>query len=191
MQLKAKRAAGWASLSTLVSPATYTIFVEKTEKHRRVHHWLLIAAMFVVAVTVVAQNGGQAPAASDLRPGSAPLIQPQDLLKALQSRSARPLVLYIGPRFLYVQLHIHGDEFIGPTSNPQGLDQLRKRVATLPKNSPVVLYCGCCPWDHCPNVRPAYNELQKMGYTGVKVLYLANSFGADWVDKRYPVEKGW
>jgi hypothetical protein len=27
-----------------------------------------------------------------------------------------------------------------------------------------------------------------MGFTNVKVLYLANNFGADWVDKGYPVE---
>ena len=29
-----------------------------------------------------------------------------------------------------------------------------------------------------------------MGFTNVKVLYLANNFGADWVDKGYPVAKG-
>jgi hypothetical protein len=29
-----------------------------------------------------------------------------------------------------------------------------------------------------------------MGFTNVKVLYLANNFGADWADKGYPVEQG-
>jgi hypothetical protein len=28
-----------------------------------------------------------------------------------------------------------------------------------------------------------------MGFSRVKVLYLANNFGADWVDKGYPVAK--
>jgi hypothetical protein len=29
-----------------------------------------------------------------------------------------------------------------------------------------------------------------MGFTRVKVLYLANNFGADWVSKGYAVEQG-
>jgi hypothetical protein len=29
-----------------------------------------------------------------------------------------------------------------------------------------------------------------MGFTHVKVLYLANNFGEDWASKRYPVEQG-
>jgi len=98
-------------------------------------------------------------------------------------------VFYVGPRFLYAQARIPGAEFIGPASEPQSLENLRKRVALLPKTSAIVLYCGCCPWDHCPNIRPAYNELQKRGFTNVKALYIAKSFGSDWVDKGYPVDK--
>jgi hypothetical protein len=30
-----------------------------------------------------------------------------------------------------------------------------------------------------------------MGFANVKVLYLANNFGADWADKGYPVEQGY
>jgi hypothetical protein len=32
--------------------------------------------------------------------------------------------------------------------------------------------------------------MSEMGFTNVKVLYLANNFGADWADKGYPVEHG-
>jgi len=39
-------------------------------------------------------------------------------------------------------------------------------------------------------VEPAYKELQKAGFSNVKVLYIANNFGADWIAKGYPVEKG-
>ena len=153
------------------------------------HAWVLLAAVMFVTI-VAAQTGGQSPTVSDLPPGAAELIQPQGLLKALQSGLPKPLVLYVGPRFLYAQAHIHNAEFIGPASDPQSLDNLRRRIAALPRNSFIVLYCGCCPWDHCPNIRPAYKELLKSGFTGVKVLYLANSFGTDWVDKGYPVDKG-
>jgi thiosulfate/3-mercaptopyruvate sulfurtransferase len=32
--------------------------------------------------------------------------------------------------------------------------------------------------------------LQAMGFTNVKILYISNNFGSDWVDKGYPTEKG-
>jgi len=89
-----------------------------------------------------------------------------------------------------MQAHIPGAEYIGATSSSQGLGSLRTRVKTLPHEAQIVLYCGCCPWEHCPNIAPAYAELQKLGFKNVKVLYIANNFGADWVDKGYPSVKG-
>jgi len=53
-----------------------------------------------------------------------------------------------------------------------------------------VLYCGCCPWNRCPNVGPAFSKMREMGFSNVKVLYLADNFGTNWVEKGYPVEKG-
>jgi len=32
--------------------------------------------------------------------------------------------------------------------------------------------------------------LRALGFTNVKSLYIANNFGADWVEKGYPVAKG-
>ena len=88
-----------------------------------------------------------------------------------------------------------GEEFAllppdNATTTPQGIQSLRTRVKALPKTTFIVLYCGCCPWNHCPNVRPAYNELHKMGFSDVKVLYIADNLGADWVDKGYPTIRG-
>jgi hypothetical protein len=91
---------------------------------------------------------------------------------------------------LFSQAHIAGSEYVGSASTESGLQQLRKRVESLPRTKFVVIYCGCCPWSHCPNVKPADDALQAMGFTNVKVLYIANNFGADWVDKGYPVAKG-
>ena len=118
------------------------------------------------------------------------LVQPEAFAKELQSGGPKPTILFVGPKFLYTQAHVAGAEFIGPASNPQSMEDLRKRVAAIPKNARIVLYCGCCPWDHCPNIRPAYSELRKLGFTSVKVLYMATSLGKDWVEKGYPVEKG-
>jgi len=130
-------------------------------------------------------------AAPDLASGSAQLINPEDLFNIIQSSKAeKPLILNVGPSLLYMQAHIPGSEYIGAGSDAQGIESLRRRVRPLPHNKFIVLYCGCCPWGHCPNVRPAYNELHKLGFTNVKVLYIADNFGTDWVYKGYPTIKG-
>ena len=134
---------------------------------------------------------GSESTASELVPGSAKLITPEDLVKILQSTSAiKPLILNVGPHLIYLQAHIPAAEYIGPGSESRGIQQLRTRVKSLPRDQFIVLYCGCCPWSHCPNVLPAYSELHTMGFTNVKVLYIADNFGADWVDKSYPAVKG-
>jgi thiosulfate/3-mercaptopyruvate sulfurtransferase len=133
----------------------------------------------------------QAQSATDLAPGSSQLISPADLLKILQSpKGEKPLILNVGPHLLYMQAHIPGSEYIGPGSDWQAIESLRRRVKSVPHKTFIVLYCGCCPWSHCPNVHPAYNELHKAGFTNVKVLYIADNFGTDWVYKGYPTIKG-
>jgi rhodanese-related sulfurtransferase len=119
------------------------------------------------------------------------LINPEDLVKIVQAKSGdKPLVLQVGSRVLFEQAHIPGSEYVGPATSDAGLQSIRKRVESLPKNKFIVLYCGCCPWSHCPNVKPAFDAMTKHGFTNVKVLYIANNFGADWVDKGYPVASG-
>ena len=122
---------------------------------------------------------------------NAELIQPAQLAKILQSHTAqKPLILQIGFHMLYQQAHIPGAEYAGPASDPSGRQMLTDRVKSLPRTKEIVLYCGCCPWSHCPNVQPAYALLHSMGFKNVKVLYIADNFGTDWVYKGYPTVKG-
>lgn len=119
------------------------------------------------------------------------LINPDELVKVLQSsKGEKPLMIQVGSHVLYTQAHIPGSEYIGPASSESGIRQLCKRVESLPRNKFIVIYCGCCPWNHCPNVQPADEALRAMGFTHVKVLYIAGFFGMDWVEKGYPVAKG-
>ena len=119
------------------------------------------------------------------------LINPDELVTILQSNtSEKPLMIQVGSHVLYSQAHIPGSEYIGPASSESGLQSLRKRVKSLPRNKFIVLYCGCCPWSHCPNIGAAYQALHALGFTQVKVLYIADNFGDNWVDKGYPVAKG-
>jgi len=144
---------------------------------------LIVGSVLVASVSAVAQQASVIP--------SSQLISPDELVKALQSpKSEKPLLIQVGSHVLYYQAHIPGSEYIGPASSESGLQQLRKRVEPLPRSKFIVIYCGCCPWSHCPNVKPANDALHAMGFTNVKVLYIAHNFGADWVDKNYPVAKG-
>ena len=115
----------------------------------------------------------------------AALIQPADLADQLKSGAA-PAILQVGFNTLFVQSHIPGAVYAGPTRSEDGIENLRKQAKGLAKDKPVVINCGCCPWTKCPNVAAAWQELSAEGFTQVKVLYLAENFGADWVDKGYP-----
>jgi thiosulfate/3-mercaptopyruvate sulfurtransferase len=121
---------------------------------------------------------------------TADLIQPADLAASLQSASPKPLILQVGSHVLFAEAHIPGSEYAGPTNQPAGIQSLKDRVASLPKNTAIILYCGCCPWERCPNIAVAYNLLHTMGFTNLKVLYIVDNFGSNWVAKGYPVAKG-
>lgn len=86
---------------------------------------------------------------------------------------------------LYTEAHIPGAEYVGPASQPVGLAMLRHRVESVPRDRAIVLYCGCCPWNRCPNIAPAWQLLHEMGFTNLKVLHIDQNFGADWVRKGY------
>lgn len=151
---------------------------------------LIAALMFAIPLSAASQNNSTQ-ADKDLQPGSPVLMQPDELLKLLKGpNGAKPLVFYVGPGAFYQQAHVPGAEFLGPTARPEGLEKLHARAASLSRNRSIVIYCGCCPWVHCPNIHPAYNELRKMGFTKLRVLYLETSFGTNWAEKGYPVEKG-
>lgn len=154
-------------------------------------HLRSISAAVVGLALVFTVAGMSSMRAQGADESSLQLIQPAELVKILRGpESGKPLLIQVGFRSLYDQAHIPGSEYIGPTSEAQGLQELHKRVQGLSRKRFIVLYCGCCPWSHCPNVKPAYKQLRDMGFSNVKVLYIASNFGADWVNKGYPVSRG-
>lgn len=157
--------------------------------HQGVTAWVGSLAV-VMAVWVAAGCGAAPQAAQGAVPWtSAEALAPADLVKALGAGGRAPTIVYVGFRALYHPGHIPGASFHGPASEPGGLEDLRRWAATLPKDAPLVIYCGCCPFDQCPNVVPAYRALRDLGFTKVRVLMLPTSFATDWVDKGYPVER--
>lgn len=118
-------------------------------------------------------------------------VQAADFAKELQQeKDPYPTVIYVGVKALYEGAHIPGAVFYGPGSTEQGLADLAKFAATLPKNSDVVLYCGCCPLEKCPNLRPAFVALKDSGFSRLRVLVLPTSFNTDWVERGFPIHKG-
>jgi|HubBroStandDraft_6_1064221.scaffolds.fasta_scaffold1107106_1 thiosulfate/3-mercaptopyruvate sulfurtransferase len=119
-------------------------------------------------------------------------VQASDLVKELAESkgSARPIVVCTGFRPLFAGAHVPGAVFHGAAQSDQGLADLKKWAQGIPRDANLVVYCGCCPMAHCPNIRPAFQALQEMGFTRLRVLVLPHDFATDWVEKGYPVEKG-
>ena len=112
-----------------------------------------------------------APTAGALSIPAAQWLRPEALLHLQQIKGAeKPLILQVGSHMLFVQAHIPGSEYMGPGSQQAGILQLQNRVSALSRKKLIVLYCGCCPLNRCPNLGPAFAKLSEMGFTNVKVL---------------------
>ena len=118
-------------------------------------------------------------------------LEPGQLAKMLADKSVTvPTVVFVGFRSLYVGGHIPNAAFHGTASTEEGLAELKSWAAALPHPNDLVVYCGCCPFDKCPNIRPAYTALSRLGFKNVRVLVVPTSFAVDWADKGYPLQKG-
>ena len=113
------------------------------------------------------------------------LLNPADLAKTLNNpKSSQPLIFCVGP-----QAVIKSSIYIGPTRSKENLDKLKLRLTKLPKNTPIVIYCGCCPFSRCPNVRPAIELLKSMHFSNYKLLNLPQNVKVDWIDPGYPLSE--
>lgn len=111
------------------------------------------------------------------------LLEPADLANTiLTPEAAKPLIISIGPA-----ASIKTSVGVGPAQEADNLAKLEKLVAKEPKNRAIVIYCGCCPFKDCPNVRPAFAKLNELGFTNHKLLNLSKNLKTDWLDKGYPV----
>lgn len=112
------------------------------------------------------------------------LLEPSALASVLTSGKNIPVIYSIGPG-----ANIPHSVHMGITNDDANLANLKKSLAVLPKVTPVVIYCGCCPFEHCPNVRPAIAALKELQFTNYKLLNLPKNLKTDWIDKGYPTVK--
>jgi thiosulfate/3-mercaptopyruvate sulfurtransferase len=149
---------------------------------------LVVAAL---AAAAAACSGGSSGSASSAEPWGTNTVKPADLVSELAGASGadKPVVVCTAPPFLYRAGRIPGAVLHGPMTSPTAIDELTAWAQPLPRSTDLVIYCGCCPMDQCPNIRPAYKLLKDLGFTRVRVLALPTSFATDWLGHGYPVEK--
>lgn len=149
------------------------------------------AALPLASVLRTSQSGAASQEKKTEPWSSADLLPPAQLAEELQTaKDTAPTIVYVGFRTLFEGGHIRGATFHGTASKEDGLADLKTWATKLPRSTNLIVYCGCCPFDHCPNIRPTYSALHEMGFTRVRVLVLPKSFAADWVEKGYAIQKG-
>ncbi|HLV51130.1 MAG TPA: hypothetical protein VKY44_04165 [Flavobacterium sp.] len=104
--------------------------------------------------------------------------------KITQNRMQHTVVINIGPDAV-----IKNSYNAGPANDAENITKLKKYLSGISKDKEVVIYCGCCPFDICPNIRPAFKTLQEMGFTNAKLLNIPKNIKTDWIDKGFPVNQ--
>ena len=112
------------------------------------------------------------------------LQDPEALANILRSRASKqPLIFNIGP-----MEDIKGATNIGPTKDKNNLAKLKQALSAVPKDKTVIIYCGCCPFRVCPNIRPAFALLKEMKFTRPKLLNLEHNLKTNWIDLGFPMQ---
>lgn len=111
------------------------------------------------------------------------LLDPHALAITLNNpKLQQPIVFSVGPGAV-----IKNSIDIGPTKDSENIDRLKQQLTDVSKDEVIVLYCGCCPFDKCPNIRPAFELLNQMHFTKHTLLNLPHNIKMDWIDHGYPV----
>lgn len=111
------------------------------------------------------------------------LMPPSELAKIINNgNNPNTYIFNIGPAG-----HIKNSIDIGEGRDKNNIAKLKKEVSKLPKDADIVIYCGCCPFGDCPNIRPTFSLLNEMNFTNHKLLNLPKNLKVDWIDKGYPM----
>ena len=111
------------------------------------------------------------------------LIQPGNLAAIINDSAAeKPLINNVGPVG-----SIKGAIKVGPAKEKENFNNLKKLLSKEDKKKTIIIYCGCCPFKVCPNIRPAFELLTKMKFANHKLLNMPNNLKTDWINHGYPM----
>jgi thiosulfate/3-mercaptopyruvate sulfurtransferase len=160
--------------------------------HGRRRFLTTFGALGVVATLVACDrnpSGSGVTAGGPAESKKAPLLPPSDLNGRLADvKAGKIAVLHVGPQILWKRERVPGSRWVGEAGKSEGLAAFEAAVKALPADVEVVAYCGCCPTEDCPNVRPARRALAERAKGSV--LDLPTNFRTDWIDKGFSVERG-
>ena len=111
------------------------------------------------------------------------LIEPSELNKIIISQNQLPYIVSVGPGQV-----ISGSIGIGECRYEKNLTDFENHLSSISKDSEIIIYCGCCPFKDCPNIRPAFSLLNSLGYKNHKLLNIRNNIKTDWIDLNYPTD---
>lgn len=110
------------------------------------------------------------------------LMAPAELASLINNPKAKkPTIFSVGPGAM-----IKGSIDMGPAHEKVNLEKLKTALGKYPKDAEIVIYCGCCPFEHCPNIRPAMGLMNEMKFTHAHLLNIEHNIKTDWVEKGYP-----
>jgi thiosulfate/3-mercaptopyruvate sulfurtransferase len=113
------------------------------------------------------------------------LMPTKELAEKIQTNAKdKPMVFNVGP-----MEQIKTAIFVGKGTSATSIEKMKSTLAMENKNKAVVVYCGCCSYASCPNIKPAYDALISLGFKNVKVLELPEGIKPDWVAKGFPMEE--
>lgn len=113
------------------------------------------------------------------------LIEPSELAKIINDpKVSKPIIYSIGPGG-----NIKGSIEMGAAQEKENLDKFKTELNKLAKDTDIFIFCGCCPFKDCPNIRPAFKLLNEMKFTNHKLLNLSHNLKVDWIDKGYPMNE--
>jgi thiosulfate/3-mercaptopyruvate sulfurtransferase len=143
-------------------------------KGKKYIHFLLLALSILSISFIVVQDEPWNPFQ---------LMEPKVLADIITDPTQKqPLVISIGPAGL-----IKGAIEAHPARDKENLEKLRTKLSAEPKDRQMVIYCGCCPFKDCPNIRPAFTLLNQMGFKNHKLLNITQNLKVNWIDKGYPM----
>ena len=152
--------------------------------------WVLCVATLVAIGGLIALTSPASLRADSDPWTKAQTVQVAELAKELGDSKTAPTVVFVGFKRLYTSGHIKGAQYHGTGGSEEGLNELTAWAAGIPRTTNLVIYCGCCPMEKCPNTRPAFKALQGLGFKNLRVLLLPQDFMTDWAGKGFPYDKG-
>jgi hypothetical protein len=120
------------------------------------------------------------------------LLAPGELANRLNTTSADkwPVIIAVNPDGMYglpYKAGILGSTWFGPASEKSSLNKLKAYLKPLDRSKEIVLYCGCCPFNVCPNIRPAFDLLNELGFTNHYLLNIPKNIKENWINPGYPM----